>query len=268
MTSTEFNNQFDVLYNNITSNQAPGLNTYEKCVFLTKAQDEVLKNYLLAQSNPKQAGFDDNQKRQVDFSSIMETTICTPVDTVPDNYKIDPRSKVFSFPSDALFVVNEALWDYEPEQGKPQKYIQVIPLRYDEYTRLMSKPYKRPLKNQAWRLLNSGNKVTDPEGVSYPKFAEIITTPEYDGEVVFPYYKVRYVRKPKPIIIGSLEGLTIDDYCHSEDNYRTLKTDGCELSPVLHDEILQRAVELAKVAWATTGQDNTEAVLAAGQRSE
>ena len=37
MKSEEFNNQFDVLYNNITSNQAPGLNEYEKSVFLTKA---------------------------------------------------------------------------------------------------------------------------------------------------------------------------------------------------------------------------------------
>ena len=35
MTITEFSNQFDVLYNNITSNQAPGLNEYEKSVFLT-----------------------------------------------------------------------------------------------------------------------------------------------------------------------------------------------------------------------------------------
>ena len=45
MTSEEFSNQFDVLYNNITSNQAPGLNEYEKSVFLTKAQSEIVKNY-------------------------------------------------------------------------------------------------------------------------------------------------------------------------------------------------------------------------------
>jgi hypothetical protein len=37
MTTSEFSNQFDVLYNNITSNQAPGLDEYEKSVFLTKA---------------------------------------------------------------------------------------------------------------------------------------------------------------------------------------------------------------------------------------
>ena len=45
MTTQEFSNEFDVLYNNIMSNQAPGLDEYEKSVFLTKAQLEILKNY-------------------------------------------------------------------------------------------------------------------------------------------------------------------------------------------------------------------------------
>lgn len=37
MTLQEFSDEFDVLYNNIMSNQAPGLDEYEKSVFLTKA---------------------------------------------------------------------------------------------------------------------------------------------------------------------------------------------------------------------------------------
>ena len=41
MNNTEFSNQFDVLYNNVMSNAAPGLNEYEKSVFLTKAQNEI-----------------------------------------------------------------------------------------------------------------------------------------------------------------------------------------------------------------------------------
>ena len=36
MTTQEFSNEFDVLYNN-AGNQAPGLDEYEKSVFLTKA---------------------------------------------------------------------------------------------------------------------------------------------------------------------------------------------------------------------------------------
>ena len=49
MTLQEFSNEFDDLYNNVMSNSAPGLDEYEKSVFLTKAQDEVIKNYF----NPK-----------------------------------------------------------------------------------------------------------------------------------------------------------------------------------------------------------------------
>ena len=42
MTPTDFREQFDLYYNNISSNQAPGLNDYEKSVFLTDAQEECV----------------------------------------------------------------------------------------------------------------------------------------------------------------------------------------------------------------------------------
>lgn len=253
MTSQEFDNQFDVLFNNITSNQAPGVNTYEKSVFLTKAQDEKVKNYFLPQSNPKQAGFDDNQKRQADFSCLMKVNSCTQLTINPSDpqyTQIDSRSTVWTFPSDVFIAINETA-------KTDDRILQVVPLRYDEYLRLMSKPFKRPLKNQAWRLINTSTG-------SYDKVIELIAGP---NDTIADYV-VRYIRKPKPIIIGSLDGLTINEYCHTSDNSSTLKTDGCELDPMLHEEILQRAVELAKIAWTGTGQDNTEAMLAAGQRSE
>jgi hypothetical protein len=53
MEPQEFSDTFDVLFNNVTSNQAPGLNEYEKSIFLTKAQDELIKNFFLPQSNSK-----------------------------------------------------------------------------------------------------------------------------------------------------------------------------------------------------------------------
>ena len=41
-TSEEWSVNFDILYNNISSNQAPGLTEYEKSVFLTQAQEAVI----------------------------------------------------------------------------------------------------------------------------------------------------------------------------------------------------------------------------------
>lgn len=63
MNTTEFSNEFDVLYNNITSNQAPGLDEYEKSVFLTRAQDDILKAYFKVTGNKDGAGFDGSEKR-------------------------------------------------------------------------------------------------------------------------------------------------------------------------------------------------------------
>ena len=246
MTITEFSDQFDVLYNNITSNQAPGLNEYEKSLFLTKAEKEIVKNYFTANStgNTIKQGFDDSAKRQADFSILMRTGACTSV-AMTATTKIDERSKVFSYPDDVFIVVNETV-----KIGSAVK--QVIPLRYDEYTRLMSKPFKRPLKNQVWRLINSGS-IT---GTTAVKRVEIIAGVGED----ISSYSVRYVRVPKPIIVADLDGLTIDGQGEASTE--------CEVDPILHEDILQRAVELAKVAWTATGQDNAQMVLQAGQRSE
>jgi hypothetical protein len=42
MTTEEFDREFDILYNNIMSNAAPSIDQYEKSVFLTKAQEDVV----------------------------------------------------------------------------------------------------------------------------------------------------------------------------------------------------------------------------------
>lgn len=279
MTPEEFSNQFDLHYNNITSNQAPGLTEYEKSVFLTKAQDEIVKNYFTANSkgNNIGQGFDDSAKRQADFSVLMKTEAMTSTSLSGNNdtitytvggetktftiSKIDDRSYVYAFPSDVFIVVNET-FSYTGT-SKTYRY-QVIPLRFDEYTKYMSKPFKRPLKNQVWRLINSGNAGT------YQKFVEIVTSPDITSSTNCTY-KVRYVRRPKPIITGNLDGLTINGYYLTNTTTITdaTATDGvCELDPILHEDILQRAVELAKIAWTATGNDNVQAVMAAGQRSE
>ena len=36
-----------------------------------------------------------------------------------------------------------------------KRLISIIPINYEEYARLLSKPWKQPLKNQGWRLFQS-----------------------------------------------------------------------------------------------------------------
>jgi hypothetical protein len=150
MTIQEFSTEFDVLYNNVTSNQAPGLNEYEKSVFLTKAQSQLVNEYFNSRTDGFGGGFDGSQKRQYDFSGLVRVEKLFDINTfkerIDDTEKLDRRSKVFLFPQDYFLAVNEILSD---EKGQ----YSVIPLSYVEYQRLMLKPYNFPVKRAAWRIL-------------------------------------------------------------------------------------------------------------------
>ena len=190
MTTQEFSNEFDVLYNNIMSNQAPGLDEYEKSVFLTKAQLEILKNYFNPKGNKYGQGFDENAKRQIDFSTLI--TVAKPSQYTPEGgyVKFDDRSQLYKMPQDILLMLNET--GINTVDGV-KRLISIIPMNYEEYARLMSKPWKQPLKNQGWRLFQSTGGV------------------DFISEVVIKYnssladYKIRYVKRPKPILMYLLK---------------------------------------------------------------
>lgn len=159
MTTQEFSNEFDVLYNNIMSNQAPGLDEYEKSIFLTKAQEELVRDYFNSRNVKNAQGFDDNQKRQYDFSTLLSSiTLPDFIDTlralsvlnlaVHDTI-FDSRAKIYIAPSDLFLVINESI-----EDSAKRRY-SVLPISYDEYNRLMLKPYGFPLKRQAWRIISN-----------------------------------------------------------------------------------------------------------------
>ena len=311
MTNQEFSDEFDVLYNNIMSPQAPGLDEYEKSVFLTKAQDEIVKSYFNPRLNKIQQGFDSNETRQIDFSMLIKTTIASEVKNVTRLYPVN-NSKFYAVPVRIMMFINEAL---TVQRDNSAKYLTVIPLEYTEYNRLMSKPYKRPTKNQAWRVITNTVVNDTTTKTDYETIANIIATSkdkEYDtifkgidgknlsfsgstdswslsnvSEVTFTdeekaniekyinyninkenavveiipgptdiitRYTIRYVSRPRAIILGILDGVSIDGIQRPQT---------CELDPILHHEILQRAVELAKAAY--TG--DLQSQIALGQTS-
>lgn len=280
MTTTEFSNQFDLLFNNISSNQAPGLNEYEKSVFLTKAQDEIVKNYFQAESNGNtvKKGFDDTAIRQMDFSDLIMSKTLTEEQEEPD---VDPRALVYKITKDdrVYIIINESLYLMVNQEGKLKVngIRQVVPIKYTEYMRLMSKPFKEPLKNMAWRIItkcregdadvdkSTGDPTTVDSTVS-SKVEIVVTTADkkkYKSDGSFIKYNIRYVRRPRPIILTDLsdtfgEDLTINGYN---------KAMTCELNESTHEAILQRAVELAKIAWAGNANE-AQLEVEAGKRSE
>lgn len=238
MNVSEFSNSFDVIYNNLMSNAAPGINEYEKSVLLTKAQDEVLKNYFNPKGNKYQEGFDGSAKRQIDFSGLISVKEGT---LLNGQAGFDLRAKIYRMPEDVFLIINETL---TTDTGVKQ----VVPISFDEYSRLMSKPYKEPLKYQAWRLVTEGSG-------SDNIIVELIP---HSGETVSKY-TIRYVRRPKPIVLVDLASEYGDV---SINGVSTISE--CELNPLIHEEILQRAVEMAKIVY--TGDAN--GLLQVGQRSE
>ena len=365
MTCEEFSNEFDILYNNVMSNKAPGLDEYEKSVFLTRAQDDIVKRYFTPKGNKDFEGFDSSLKRNMDFSSLYRNYIINSKevgiqrldeDTVKSNYfnkvsnitlqalneteveknlkqgkssyyiksqgslhicyyalcdedlkdisensdiiiknasftcihfnynttdgstwneicnvhtpdielVIDTLFKnqffhltiksvikdvinislLFSQENDSVFLpINDQLL-VEDTVLKKDRLLQILPITSVEYIRLMSKPFKQPLKNQAWKLQEQSTDVS----LSYKLF--------FGKNNNFKEYTLRYLTHPKPIILTNLgnEGLSINGYIGANENNQLVKEDAttgytCQLNSELHYEILQRAVELAKAAY-------------------
>lgn len=121
MTTQEFSNEFEVLYNNIMSNQAPGLDEYEKSVFLTKAQEELVRDYFNSRNVKNAQGFDDSQKRQYDFSTLLSSAklydcadnirALAASNLIRSNPIFDNRSRVYLAPSDLFLAINESIED-------------------------------------------------------------------------------------------------------------------------------------------------------------
>lgn len=228
MTNSEFSTQFDVWYNNITSNQAPGLNEYEKSVFLTKAEKMLVREYFNRRTDATEGGFDGSPKRQYDFSEIVKTEKLDAFDITDSTsaQRLHTKSKLFLFPEDYFLSVNEVINDSVRQYS-------VLPIDFMEYQRLMLKPYAYPPKRAAWRVITNTKYGNRP-------LAEIIG--KFTGDID---YVMRYVKVIPPIILENLSSYGDDVTIDGDSDFAE-----CILPSECHDEILERAVLLAKLAWS------------------
>ena len=127
--------------------------------------------------------------------------------------------------TDVLFILNEKMI---VGTGSTARDYVIVPINYKEYDREMSKPFAQPLKKQAWRLFQNN-------ATGFDILTELI--PKETLNIQNPTYKIRYVRRPMPIILEKMpDDLTIDGEKGPSE---------CELNPILHMDILNKAVELA-----------------------
>jgi hypothetical protein len=247
MTTTEFSNEWDILYNSIATNAAPGIDLYEKSVYLTKAQLELVKNYFNPLGNKYQTGFENSSKRRDDLKELVKNHKSTIVITSADN--ISSLSKFFKIPNDTFLIIQEQCKVLQTSSCVNGEYLKVIPKTHDEYTTQKDNPFKNPNNKIAWRLdyymQQGGNK--NVEIISKYNISE---------------YKFRYIKYPSPIILTNLttsfpgEGLSIDGLTSAQT---------CMLSESIHREILDRAVELALADYR---QGNLQLKAQMNQRNE
>ena len=239
MTNNEFSDMFTVLLNSYntqaqfgdqSSHQEIALDEYEKSVYLTLAQDIIVKSYFDKTLNPQGQGFDDSSRRQVDFSSLIKVATPSKI-TNPTTGTFDKRGIIYQMPkggtNDILFILDEKL-GVKRSNVIIKEYI-VKPISYSEYSRVMSKPFGKPMKRQAWRLFQNQTS-------GFDILSEVIPRATLSGADEWEY-KIRYVKKPQPIVLVALSGGLSVDGVSTESQ--------CELHPSLHMDILNKAVELA-----------------------
>ena len=223
----EWSLEFDLAYNNITSNQAPGLTEYEKSVFLTDAQEAVVVGIC---NGSLRDSFEETEEMSVYLSPLVKQSNCQKM-TSGVNHIVDDTD-VFILPADILFRTLEICKVNAGDCGEVDAI--VVPVTQDEFWRTKRNPFKGANARRVLRL-------------AYGKYEEIISGnnksdySELYSKYPITSYTVRYIKRPEPIILENLEsGLSIRGKSSSCT---------CKLDEALHQTILMEAVRLAKAVW-------------------
>lgn len=228
MTSQEMSLEFDILYNNIASNMAPGIDAYEKSVFLTKAQEQIVTAIY-------DGSFEGSEKLRECISPLVKTvTFTTPLtDNIPIGVSSDSKFYKIADNEHLWYIVYESI-SLTNETCESKKQVAVKPVKVDEYNRIRKNPFRKARKQEALRLNTEG-------------FIEIVYPSSYGNFE----YSVRFIKRPSPIMIPVNNPLEVNGLKISEENYNASGVN-CELLDAIHRTIVETAVNLAIMAYKST----------------
>lgn len=234
----EFSNEFDTLLSSYSSINQFGvtnnsisieLDEYEKSVFLTNAQEEIVID-MYKGNNTLRNSFEKTEEFRRYLSNLIKTYTTSQKE---EGYTgLSSSSVFFKIPDDLMFITYESVNVNEEELKCNNTNITVVPVTQDEYHRIRRNPFKWSNNKRVLRLDNDSNII------------------ELISKYTIESYLVRYLSKPTPIILTDLpDNLSI--------NGINVKTE-CELNPAIHRTILERAVKMAlisKLQNINTGKD-------------
>jgi hypothetical protein len=227
MTTEEFSSAFDTLLSSYSNKPGFGdasspadivLDEYEKSLFLTEAQDQIIVE-LYSGRNEKGASFEKTEELRANLRNLIKTETILP--DMDSHGGLSKHSKFFTLPPDVLFITYEAASIGDDNAGcKDGSTIAVIPVTQDEFHRVMQNPFRQANSRKALRLDNGLDVV------------EIISKFNINE------YTVRYLSRPTPIVLTDLSEMNVFPEVSGKETQ-------CKLDSVLHRQILERAVILA-----------------------
>ena len=218
MNVQELSNLFDTLLqpyitkDNFGKQNTLAFDEYEKSIFLTKAQEQiVLELYQELEQSEEVRKYLSNLIKTDNYAPVGEQDE-TLINNNFKSYKVE-------ISNDILFMIYEQCTLSDENNCINNKIVSVVPTIHDDLDKVLKNPFKSPNSRKVIRL-DFDNKI------------ELISKYNISN------YKVRYLKKPNPIILVALEGnLSI--------NNGDTKVSNSETNPILHERIVQRAVQLA-----------------------
>ena len=229
MTCEEFSLEFDLLYNNIMSNKAPGLSGYEKSLFLTQAQESIVLDIY---SGKYGDSFERTEETKSYLNILIKQKEYEGIDRTDENSmksegdKLDTRSVFITLPEDLWFRTGETATIIDDSYKchlNNLREVTILPVTQDTFVRTKRSPFRGPNEKRILRLDSTNRQV------------ELISNYEIHS------YTIRYLSRPEPIILVQLpQGLTIGGKASPQT---------CLLNTAIHRAILSKAVLIAKSSW-------------------
>ena len=212
----ELSNLFDTLLqpfivkDNFGEQNTLAFDEYEKSIFLTKAQEQiVLELYQELEQSEENRKYLSNLIKTGNYVPVGEQDEIL-INNTFKSYKVEIEDSV-------LFMIYEQCTLSDENNCVNGRIVSVVPTIHDDLDKVLKNPFKSPNNRKVIRL-DFDNKI------------ELISKYNVSN------YKVRYLKKPNPIILVKLEDLNID---------KKQEVSNGETNPILHERIVQRAVQLA-----------------------
>lgn len=221
MTNKEFSDGFSTLLNSFGITPNITLDEYEKSTFLTNAQEELIIDIYSGRNVVYGKSFEQTEEIRRYLSNLVETYETST--KVTGKLGLSQDSVFFNIPQDTWFITYEVAFLKDSRLGcLDGMEASVVPLPQDDLYRAKDNPFRGPSKDRVLRLDIKSD------------LAELISKYNVDK------YLMRYISQPTPIILEDLpDGLSINGVSTESE---------CELNPVVHRAILERAVQLAIIS--------------------